>query len=196
MIPFDIYDIENILKNTNNINFGAFDRNTEPGTSQVLTLLNNTYELSNFSKPLRTVPINEGDYGIDVKEYKRRYDLSEKHVNKLKRSNPNQKIIDAYDIDWTGFIINIGGNEYRPRTTFEVLDIIFRMLKFLYGINGSEFILWNDAGDLRTDDNRLNWFNTEKNKEPEDIFKNDLIDNNKINASTVHDWFNKDEDNK
>lgn len=189
MIQFDIYDIKKIFRNTNNINFGAFDVNTDPGTSQVLTLLNSVDELSNFSRPVRIVPINENGYGIDVKEYKRRYDLSEKHVNKLKRSNPNQKIIDAYDIDWTGFMINIGGNEYRPKTTFEVLDIIFRLLKFLYGANGSEYVVWNDAGDLRTSDNRLNWFNTELNKEPEDIFKDDLEDSNKIDAATVHGWF-------
>lgn len=194
MIPFDIYDIEHILKNNNNINFGAFDIDTEPGTSQVLTLLNNIDEFDFRIPVVRTVPENKDGYGIDVKEYKRRYDLSEKHVNKLKRSNPNQKIIDAYDIDWTGFMINIGGNEYRPKTTFEVLDIIFRMLKYLYGINGSEYVVWNDAGERRTDDNRLNWFNTDKSENPD---KNDLIDNNKINAATVHSWLNNtDEDNQ
>ena len=86
MIPFDIYDIEHILKNNNNINFGAFDIDTEPGTSQVLTLLNSIDDFDFRIPVVRTVPENKDGYGIDVKEYKRRYDLSEKHVNKLKRS--------------------------------------------------------------------------------------------------------------
>lgn len=85
------------------------------------------------------------------------YLLGNKEVNKIKRLDPTKKIIDAFDIDWTGYEVNFKGNVFRPTTTFELLDLIFRILTFLYDMHGSPEVVWNDAGAARAEEHKLEW---------------------------------------
>ena len=85
------------------------------------------------------------------------YLLGNKEVNKIKRLDPTKKVVDAFDIDWSGYEINFKGNVFKPTTTFELLDLIFRILTFLYDIHGSPEVVWNDAGAARTEEHKLEW---------------------------------------
>lgn len=85
------------------------------------------------------------------------YLLGNKEVNKIKRLDPTKKVIDAFDIDWTGYEVNFKGNVFRPTTTFELLDLIFRILTFLYDMHGSPEVVWNDAGAARAEEHKLDW---------------------------------------
>lgn len=97
------------------------------------------------------------------------YLLGEKHLNKLKRIDPNQKIIDAYDIDWDGYEINFKGITFKPKTTYELLDLIFRILNHLYRLHGDEDVVWNDNGTARSIDNYINWVMSDSNENVNDI---------------------------
>lgn len=86
------------------------------------------------------------------------YMLSSKFSNKLKREDPSKKIIDAADIDWTGYEMSFNGVRYAPTTTTELLDLIFRLFQYLFSLHGSEDVVWNDNGNARNDiTNKLNW---------------------------------------
>ena len=87
-----------------------------------------------------------------------KYLLSSHLLTKLKHTEPNQKVIDAYDIDWDGYKVSIRGEQFKPKTTFEMLDLIFRLISQLYDFHGSDYVAWNDAGFIRTDDNQLYWY--------------------------------------
>ena len=86
------------------------------------------------------------------------YLLSSHLLTKLKHSEPNQKIIDAYDIDWDGYEVSIRGEKFKPKTTFEMLDLIFSLISNLYDFHGADYVAWNDAGFIRTDSNQLYWY--------------------------------------
>ena len=87
------------------------------------------------------------------------YLLSNKEVNKIKRLDPSKKIIDAFDIDWSGYSVIFNGETYSPTTTFELLDLIFRILTYLYDLHGNPDVVWNDAGEARHYSNTLDWAN-------------------------------------
>lgn len=86
------------------------------------------------------------------------YLLSSHLLTKLKHSEPNQKIIDSYDIDWDGYEVSIRGEKFKPKTTFEMLDLIFSLIKQLYSFHGADYVAWNDDGFIRTDSNQLYWY--------------------------------------
>lgn len=91
------------------------------------------------------------------------YYLGNKEVNKIKRLDPAKMIIDAADINWDGFTVNYAGNTYRPHTTLELLDIIFRLIQRLFEMLGEEDVIWNDAGRGRDDERyRLDWADPSK----------------------------------
>lgn len=91
------------------------------------------------------------------------YYLGNKEVNKIKRLDPAKMIIDAADINWDGFTVNFAGNTYRPHTTLELLDIIFRLIQRLFEMLGEEDVIWNDAGRGRDDERyRLDWADPSK----------------------------------
>ena len=96
------------------------------------------------------------------------YLLGNKEVNKIKRLDPTKKVVDAFDIDWTGYEINFKGNVFKPTTTFELLDLIFRILTFLYDIHGSPEVVWNDAGAARAEEHKLEWGRGEFRDDPND----------------------------
>lgn len=125
---------------------------------------------------------------LDANDVLNDYLLGSHNLSKLKHIEPNQKIIDSYDIDWSGYQITIQGKTFRPRTTFEMLDLIFRLIKNIYDINGSEDVEWNDTGKMRISDNNLNWCFYETH-DFED--KNSWTDN----TSKVKDLSNKYWDN-
>lgn len=110
-----------------------------------------------------------------------KYLLSSHLLTKLKHTEPNQKVIDAYDIDWDGYKVSIRGEQFKPKTTFEMLDLIFRLISQLYNFHGSDYVAWNDAGFIRTDDNQLYWYagsngNHEGNyEEISNIYSNDNV---------------------
>lgn len=85
------------------------------------------------------------------------YLLGNKEINKIKRLDPSQKIIDATDIDWNGFTFNFRGHEYTFSNTFEVFNLLFSTLQYIINLHGSEDLVWNDAGKVRTLDNDLYW---------------------------------------
>lgn len=93
----------------------------------------------------------------DISELSKRYELGSKQINKLKRLDPNKKIIDAFDIDWYGYNIYFNGTTYRPSTTTELLELIFGLLGKLYNIYSDFDIIWNDTGKNRIKENTLNW---------------------------------------
>lgn len=113
---------------------------------------------------------------LDSNDVLMRYMLGAHHLNKIKRTDPNQKIIDAYDIDWSGYGVTINGKHYQPKTTFELLDLIFRLIQYLFSLNGDEDLVWNDTGAHRLEENRMYWGDSEKIKE---------TDQNDVSA---HDW--------
>lgn len=96
------------------------------------------------------------------------YLLGNKEVNKIKRLDPTKKVVDAFDIDWTGYEINFKGNVFKPRTTFELLDLIFRILTFLYDMHGSPELIWNDSGAARAEEHKLDWGRGEIRDDPND----------------------------
>ena len=120
------------------------------------------------------------------------YLLSSHLLTKLKHAEPNQKVIDAYDIDWDGYKISIRGQEFKPKTTFEMLDLIFSLISQLYDYRGSDYVAWNDAGFIRTDDNQLYWYagtnmdhaNEDIYKEISNIYSNDNVKWNNDNENT------------
>lgn len=116
---------------------------------------------------------------LSIKDIVTRYLLGSHELNKLKRVDPNQKIIDAYDIDWEGYNVEFNGVTYSPKTTFEVLDLIFRILKYLYDLHGDSDVVWNDNGITRTEDHRLYWYNGN----PDDHNNPEVID-----EFTVKEW--------
>lgn len=93
----------------------------------------------------------------DISELSKRYELGSKQINKLKRLDPNKKIIDAFDIDWYGYNIYFNGTTYKPNTTTELLELIFGLLGKLYNIYSDFDIIWNDTGKNRIKENTLNW---------------------------------------
>lgn len=93
----------------------------------------------------------------DISELSKRYELCSKQINKLKRLDPNKKIIDAFDIDWYGYNIYFNGTTYKPSTTTELLELIFGLLGKLYNIYSDFDIIWNDTGKNRIKENTLNW---------------------------------------
>ena len=93
----------------------------------------------------------------DISELCKRYELGSKQINKLKRLDPNKKIIDAFDIDWYGYNIYFNGITYKPSTTTELLELIFGLLGKLYNIYSDFDIIWNDTGKNRIKENTLNW---------------------------------------
>ena len=93
----------------------------------------------------------------DISELSKRYELGSKQINKLKRLDPNKKIIDAFDIDWYGYNIYFNGTTYKPSTTTELLELIFGLLGKLYNIYSDFDIIWNDTGKNRIKENTLNW---------------------------------------
>lgn len=93
----------------------------------------------------------------DISELCKRYELGSKQINKLKRLDPNKKIIDAFDIDWYGYNIYFNGTTYKPSTTTELLELIFGLLGKLYNIYSDFDIIWNDTGKNRIKENTLNW---------------------------------------
>ena len=119
-----------------------------------------------------------------------RYLLSSHLLTKLKHTEPNQKVIDAYDIDWNGYKVSIRGEQFKPKTTFEMLDLIFRLISQLYDFHGSDYVVWNDAGFIRTDDNQLYWYagtNTDHEtnyEEISNIYSNDNVKWNNDNENT------------
>lgn len=119
-----------------------------------------------------------------------KYLLSSHLLTKLKHTEPNQKVIDAYDIDWDGYKVSIRGEQFKPKTTFEMLDLIFRLISQLYDFHGSDYVAWNDAGFIRTDDNQLYWYagsnsNHEENyEEISNIYSNDNVKWNNDNENT------------
>lgn len=119
-----------------------------------------------------------------------RYLLSSHLLTKLKHTEPNQKVIDAYDIDWNGYKVSIRGEQFKPKTTFEMLDLIFRLISQLYDFHGSDYVAWNDAGFIRTDDNQLYWYagtNTDHEtnyEEISNIYSNDNVKWNNDNENT------------
>lgn len=112
------------------------------------------------------------DSETSVEDIAGNFILGSKVFSKLKRTDPSKKIIDAYDIDWSGYKVNVfnRNNEYtgedfifRPQNTYELLDLIFRMLQFLYEkykIFGEENVMWNDTGLQRSYKHRLFWVDT------------------------------------
>ena len=105
----------------------------------------------------------------DPKEYTKRYELGSKQVNKLKRLDPNKKIVDAHDIDWYGYNIVFDGKVFQPKTTEEMLSIIFGLLGKLFNIYSDFDIIWNDNGKNRINENILNWasdYVRDENNEP------------------------------
>lgn len=99
---------------------------------------------------------------LDEQDYKdvlvNNYFLGNKEVHKVKRLEPSKKIIDADDINWDGFEIQFGGITYKPHTTIELLDLIFRLFQRVFDSLGADDVVWNDAGANRDDNRyRLNW---------------------------------------
>ena len=99
---------------------------------------------------------------LDEQDYKKvlvnNYFLGNKEVHKVKRLEPSKKIIDADDINWDGFKIQFGGKTYKPHTTIELLDLIFRLFQRVFDSLGADDVVWNDAGANRDDNRyRLNW---------------------------------------
>ena len=127
---------------------------------------------------------------LDSDDILTKYLLSSHLLTKLKHAEPNQKVIDAYDIDWDGYKVSIRGQEFKPKTTFEMLDLIFSLISQLYDYHGSDYVAWNDAGFIRTDNNQLYWYagtNTDhKNNyvEISNIYSNDNIGWNVIDDNT------------
>ena len=107
------------------------------------------------------------------------YLLGNKEVNKIKRLDPTKKVVDAFDIDWSGYEINFKGNVFKPTTTFELLDLIFRILTFLYDIHGSPEVVWNDAGAARTEEHKLEWGDGKFIVDPDN--SNVILDSNSSN---------------
>lgn len=87
------------------------------------------------------------------------YLLGNKEVNKQKRLDPSLNIIDADDIDWTGYEITFYGKTFKISSTFDLLELIFRLINDLYAKHGSNEIAWNDKGENRSFENVLNWGN-------------------------------------
>lgn len=109
---------------------------------------------------------------LDSNDILTKYLLSSHLLTKLKHAEPNQKVIDAYDIDWDGYKVSIRGQEFKPKTTFEMLDLIFSLISQLYYFHGSDYVAWNDAGFIRTDNNQLYWYaGTNMNHADEDTYK-------------------------
>lgn len=109
---------------------------------------------------------------LDSDDILTKYLLSSHLLTKLKHAEPNQKVIDAYDIDWDGYKVSIRGQEFKPKTTFETLDLIFSLISQLYDYHGSDYVSWNDAGFIRTDNNQLYWYaGTNMNHADEDTYK-------------------------
>jgi hypothetical protein len=102
-------------------------------------------------------------YGDNLNElatnFSKRYELSSKQINKLKRVDPSKKIIDAQDIDWYGYRINFLGRDYFPQTTNELLELIFSLFGILFNFYTNYDIIWNDNGENRIEENTLNWAN-------------------------------------
>ena len=127
---------------------------------------------------------------LDSNDILTRYLLSSHLLTKLKHTEPNQKVIDAYDIDWNGYKVSIRGEQFKPKTTFEMLDLIFRLISQLYDFHGSDYVAWNDAGFIRTDDNQLYWYagtNTDHEtnyEEISNIYSNDNVKWNNDNENT------------
>ena len=80
--------------------YNAFIQNQQKST-EMQSINNVFYEGGMFS------------WNPDPKEYTKRYELGSKQINKLKRLDPNKKIVDAHDIDWYGYKINFDGKYYR-----------------------------------------------------------------------------------
>lgn len=93
----------------------------------------------------------------DTNQLIKNYFLGNKEVNKIKNLDPYRKIIDATDIDWTGFNVSFEDKIFTPQTTFELLDIIFRLINGLYSLHGDVDVVWNDNGERRTSNNTLDW---------------------------------------
>lgn len=109
---------------------------------------------------------------LTTEDIAKNFIMGSKVFSKLKRMDPSKKIIDAYDIDWTGYTVNIFNRNteetgedflFRPKNTYELLDMLFRMLQFLYEkykIFGEENVMWNDTGLQRSYKHRLFWVET------------------------------------
>ena len=127
---------------------------------------------------------------LDSNDILTKYLLSSHLLTKLKHAEPNQKVIDAYDIDWDGYKVSIHGQEFKPKTTFEMLDLIFRLINQLYYYHGPDYVAWNDAGFSRTDNNQLYWYagtNTDHEtnyEEISNIYSNDNVKWNNDNENT------------
>lgn len=149
MKGIDLSQITKIL-NDKNTGFGyGTDKNGN------ITTFPKSQEIANHDSFLHSIGIVSNT--LNEKDVLQRYEQGSKEVNKLKRVDPNKPIIDAYDIDWSMYSINFNGHIYTPKTTFELLDLIFRLINRLYNINDAEDIIWNDDGDDRTDEHILNW---------------------------------------
>lgn len=85
------------------------------------------------------------------------YLLGNKEVNKQKRLDPSLNIIDADDIDWSGYEITLYGRAFKISSTFDLLELIFRLINDLYTKHGDSSIAWNDMGENRAFENVLNW---------------------------------------
>lgn len=85
------------------------------------------------------------------------YNLGNKVFGKIKRIDPSLKVIDAYDIDWSGYNIYYKGTSFAPKTTFELLDLIFRFISDLYKHTGDD-VEWQNIGENRNEtEYALNW---------------------------------------
>jgi hypothetical protein len=96
-------------------------------------------------------------YQPNVKRLLHNYFLGNKEVNKLKRLDPSLNIIDADDIDWSGYGITFNGRTFNISSTYDLLDLIFRLIADLYTKHGVTYLAWNDMGDNRSYDNLLDW---------------------------------------
>lgn len=134
-------------------------------TKNIQTIIQNYYrnELNSdeYIRHNTYLPGNSMLYRPSENQLLINYLLGNKESNKIKHINPNRKIVDATDIDWTGYKITFDGIEYSPTSTFEMLDLIFRLLTILFDKHKKDVldVEWNDAGEHRSDENKLNWGN-------------------------------------